>query len=189
MGALPERIPPGRIKLTYEDYEVLPDDGKRYEILDGELFVTPAPVPKHQDVSRNLVHILNNHVMERGLGRIYYAPIDVILANTTIAQPDILFIAKGRESIITERAVEGPPDLLVEIISPSSRRQDRVVKAALYATFGVRHYWIADPVSRTLETYELDGGGYRLAGTHEGAARFRTALFPELEIDLARVWV
>ena len=140
MSRVPNRIPPGPIKLTYEDYVDLPDDGRRYEILDGELEVSPAPAPRHQSVSLNLLRILDRHVEERGLGRLYYAPIDVILAPTTIVQPDLLFIAAGRESIVTGKAIEGPPDLMVEIISPWSGRRDRVAKATLYARYGVRHY-------------------------------------------------
>jgi Uma2 family endonuclease len=104
-------------------------------------------------------------------------------------QPDLVFIAAGRESIVTERAIEGPPDLAVEILSPRSDRRDRVAKAGLYARLGIRHYWIADPVARTLEVYEMEDAGYQLVATHEGAESMRTALFPGLEIDLGRVWV
>jgi len=185
---VPDRIPPGPIKLTYEDYVDLPDDGKRYEILDGELEVSPAPAPRHQGVSRNLLLILQGHVQERRLGTIYYALIDVLLADTSIVQPDLIFVAAGRESIITARAIEGPPDLVVEILSPWSVRRDRVAKAALYARFGIRHYWIVDPEARTLEVYETANGAYRSVATYEGAGKARSSLFPDLEIDLAHVW-
>ena len=188
MSRVPDRIPPGPIKLTYEDYVDLPDDGRRYEILDGELEVSPAPAPRHQAVLGNLLWILHGHVQERGLGRVYCAPIDVILAPTSVVQPDLIFIAAGRESIVTERAIEGPPDLAVEILSPWSGRRDRVAKAALYARHGIRHYWVVDPDAHLLEVYELEDGAYRLVVKHEGATRMRTALCPELEIDLDRVW-
>ncbi len=182
-----DRLPPG--DLTYEDYVGLPDDGRRYEIIDGELEVSPAPNPRHQGVSRNLAVVLHGHVQAHGLGTVYYAPIDVILARDSIVQPDLVFVAAGRESIITERAIEGPPDLAVEILSPWSDRRDRVMKADLYARYGVRHYWIVDPVARKLEMYEPEGAVYRLVATHEGATIARTSLFPDLEIDLGRVWV
>jgi len=185
---VPDRIPPGPIKLTYEDYVDLPDDGKRYEILDGELEVSPAPAPRHQGVSRNLLLILQGRSQERRLGTIYYALIDVLLADTSIVQPDLIFVAAGRESIITARAIEGPPDLVVEILSPWSVRRDRVAKAALYARFGIRHYWIVDPEARTLEVYETANGAYRSVATYEGAGKARSSLFPDLEIDLAHVW-
>ncbi len=174
--------------LTYEDYLEFPDDGLRYEILDGELEVSPAPAPRHQGVSLNLVVMLDGHVRERRLGRVYYAPIDVLLARNNVVQPDIIFVAAGRESIVTARAVEGPPDLAVEILSPWSVRRDRVTKARVYARLGVPHYWILGTEARVVETYEAEAGTYRLAGTHEGAARFRPSLFPDLEIDLGRVW-
>jgi Uma2 family endonuclease len=187
MNPLSERAPAGRIVLTYEDYVGLPDDGNRYEILDGELYVTPAPVPLHQRVSRNLQRILDRHVVERGLGEILDAPIDLILATTTVAQPDLLFIRAGRD-IVTHRAVEAPPDLVVEILSPSSVRQDRATKATLYARFGIPHYWIVDPAERRFEMHELDGAGYRLSAEGGAADALRSALFPALEIRLADVW-
>jgi len=189
MSRVPDRIPPGPIKLTYEDYAALPDDGRRYEVLDGELEVSPAPSTRHQGVSGNLFWVLHGHVRERGLGKVYCAPIDVILAPATVVQPDLVFVAAGREAIVTERAIEGPPDLVVEILSSWSVLRDRVAKAALYARYGVRQYWVVDPEARILEVYQLEGAAYRLVATHEGAARVRTVLLPDLEIDLAGVWV
>src|SRR2546426_12601505 len=112
MSRAPGRLPPGN--LTYEDYVGLPDDGRRYEILAGELEVSPAPAPRHQRVLLNLVRIVDGHVEERGLGHVYVAPIDVILARDSIVQPDLVFVAAARASIVTERAIEGPPELAVE---------------------------------------------------------------------------
>ena len=180
------RLPPGN--LTYDDYVQLPDDGRRYEILDGELEVSPAPAPRHQRVLLNLVRIIADHVEERALGQVYVAPIDVILARDSVVQPDLVFVAAGRESIVTERAIEGPPDLAVEILSPWSDRRDRVAKSGLYARYGIRHYWIADPIACTLETYEADGSTYRLVATHQGPANVEPAVLPDLRIDLGRVW-
>src|SRR5260370_20862505 len=111
MSGVRDRVPPGPIKLTYEDYVELPDDGRRYEILDGELEVSPAPAPRHQAVSGNLFWILHGHVPERGLGRGYCAPIDVILAPTSVVQPDPIFIAAAPESIMPQRAIQCSPDL------------------------------------------------------------------------------
>ena len=203
MSRVFERLPPGN--LTYEDYVGLPDDGRRYEILHGELEVSPAPNPRHQGVSGSLLLVLLAHAREHGLGRVYSAPIDVILARDSIVQPDLVFVAAGRESIVTERAIEGPPDLAIEILSPWSDQRDRVAKAELYARYGVRHYWIVDPEARTLEMYEPKRGAprrgqrsrgatrrgaeYHLGATYKGAAVARTSLFPDLDIDLGRVWV
>jgi Uma2 family endonuclease len=186
MDPTTDRLPTG--PLTYEDYVELPNDGKRYEILDGELFVTPAPVPLHQRVSRNLLRILDRQVDRLGLGEILYSPIDLILDTTTIAQPDLLFIRAGRESIVTGRAVEGAPDLVIEVLSPSSRRQDTKTKAMLYARFGILHYWIVDPKARSMELYDLAGKEYRLVTRESGSSVLQSAVFPGLEIDLGKVW-
>jgi Uma2 family endonuclease len=183
-----ERPPAGIIKLTYDDYLVLPNDGLRYEILDGDLEMTPAPSPRHQAVSRNLQRLLDRHVTDNRLGCIYDAPIDVILAPTTIVQPDLLFLAAARQHLVSERAIEGPPDLIVEILSPSTARMDQVAKAALYARFGVTCYWIVDPAARTVEIHTLTDGSYRLAATHAGTERFSAPPLPGLTIDLAAVW-
>jgi Uma2 family endonuclease len=188
VSRVPDRIPPGRIKLTYEDYVELPDDGRRYEILDGELEVSPAPAPLHQRVLRNLSFALHAHTQARGLGNVYFAPVDVILAPTTVVQPDAIFVASGRDAIVTARGVEGPPDLVVEILSPWSVRRDRVTKAAVYARAGVRHYWLVDPEARIIEIYEAGGEAYQLVATHGAAGVVRTGLFPELELDLSLVW-
>ncbi|MGH7898131.1 MAG: Uma2 family endonuclease [Candidatus Binatia bacterium] len=186
MPTLTDRLPPG--PLTYEDYLELPDDGKQYEILDGELFVTPAPVPRHQRVSRNLQWILEAYVRAHRVGEILDAPIDVILAPTTVAQPDLLFIRSGRESIVTERAVEGPPDLVVEIVSPSSSRKDRTTKAMLYARFGIENFWIVDPDERTFEIWQLAGGSYRRVARGIDEAAIEPNLFPGLVISLRQIW-
>ena len=188
VSRVPDRIPPGRIKLTYEDYVELPDDGRRYEILDGELEVSPAPAPLHQRVSQSLSVVLDSHVRPRRLGRVYCAPIEILLAPTTVVQPDLIFVSATRESIVTRRAVEGPPELAVEILSPWSVRRDRVAKAALYARFGIGHYWLLDPEERVLEVYERTGEEYRLVATHGATGTMRTSLFPGLEIDLTTLW-
>ena len=125
---------------------------------------------------------------ERRLGSIYFAPIDILLTDTSIVQPDLVFIAAGRESIVSGRGIEGPPDLAVEILSSWSVRRDRVAKAALYARYGIRHYWIVDPEARVVEMYEADGAEYRIVGRHDASAKVRTACFPDLELDLGRVW-
>ncbi len=188
MSLVPDRIPPGRIKLTYDDYVGLPNDGKRYEILDGELSVSPAPTSRHQIVSINLASMLHTFARRHRLGRILYAPTDVILAPTTVVQPDILFVHAARSTIITERGIEGPPDLIAEILSTGTARQDRTTKAVLYARFGVAHYWIADPDARTIELYQNEGRSYRLLAKETGAATIRSPLFAGLDIQLAQVW-
>lgn len=130
-----QRIPPGRIVLTYEDYCRLPNDRNRYEVLDGELSVTPAPRISHQRVSNRLHRFLDNHVVANQLGEILTAPTDLILAPTTVVQPDLVFISNDRRHIVAERAIEGPPNLVIEILSPTTGNIDRVTKAQLYARY------------------------------------------------------
>ena len=105
------RIPEGKIILTYEDYAALPNDGKRYEILEGELSTTLVPSTRHQMVSGNLLICLAEHIQEHDLGRIFIAPLAVILESTSVVEPDLIFVSKARQKIITDRAVEGSPDL------------------------------------------------------------------------------
>jgi Uma2 family endonuclease len=107
-----------RVVLTYRDYAALPDDGRRYEIHDGELSVTPAPSPRHQDVVLNVATVLRAHVAAHGLGKVYVAPIDVILGDTTVVQPDVVYVAADRIALVTARGLEGAPTLVVEILSP-----------------------------------------------------------------------
>lgn len=183
-----ERPPAGKIILTYDEYVDLPNDGNRYEILDGDLFVTPAPSPQHQLVSRNLQFTIHQFAREHGLGEIFAAPIDLILAATTVAQPDLVFVSQERRAIVTNRGIEGAPDLVVEILSSTTTKTDRTTKARLYARYGIRHYWILDPESRNLEAYELSGNAYHLASTLTGESTFSPSLFPGLTIPLADVW-
>lgn len=174
--------------LTYEDYCALPDDGKRYEVLDGVLVVSPAPVPRHQGVNLRLAALLEQYARKNGLGRVYAAPIDVLLSRTTICQPDVVFVARAREHLITERAIEGAPDLLVEILSPSTARRDRGVKARLYARLGVAHYWIVDPRKRRLEAYARQGATFRRVLEAGETDVVSPPPFERLRIPLADLW-
>ena len=182
----PEYLPAG--PLTYQDYAELPEDGRRYEILDGELDVSPSPMIRHQVVIGNLFRILDDHVRSRRLGTVLLSPVDLILADTTVVVPDLMFVSPRRNPIMTARAVEGAPDLVVEIASPSTSRKDRLRKAALYARFGIPHYWIFDPEQRLFDGFVLDGEVYRLAARGEGDATARAEPFPDLAISLATVW-
>ena len=177
-----------RTKLTYEDYVMLPDDGKRYEILDGELAVTPSPLIRHQRISANLFRLLARYVDGREAGLLLYAPVDVILDRSTVVVPDLVFVRKERCAIVGERAIEGVPDLIVEILSPGTSRRDRGTKLKLYARFAVAHYWIVDPARRVLEMRQIGTRGYRLVGSHSGDVACSSELFPGLTLELAQVW-
>ena len=131
-------------RLTYEDYRNTPED-ERYELLDGELVMTAAPNIAHQRVSSRLERRLGAFVEERGLGEIFDAPTDVVLSDTDVVQPDLLFVSKGRADIITADNVQGAPDLVVEVLSPTTARRDWRVKLDLYSKHGVQEFWLADP--------------------------------------------
>jgi Uma2 family endonuclease len=160
-----------RTVLTYADYAAIPEDGRRYELRDGELSVMPAPGTRHQGILRDLLGILNEHVKRGGLGVIFPAPVDCILADTTVLQPDLVFVDAARRAFVTERGIEGAPTLVVEILSPSTAGTDRTVKASLYARHGVPWYWIVDPEARTIEALALREGAYELASRLEAGAR------------------
>jgi Uma2 family endonuclease len=185
----PMHIPKGKIVLTYEDYVLLPNDGKRYEILEGELTVTPAPSTKHQTASVNLLVLLSHYIKERDLGKLFHAPIDLILESTSVLQPDLLFVSQANRHIITDRAIEGAPDLVVEILSPTTSRTDRVTKAQIYARHSVPVYWIVDPEREAIEIYLLEADGYRLAATLQGKTPTAAPPFTELEIAARDVFI
>ncbi|WP_027356738.1 Uma2 family endonuclease [Desulfofundulus thermocisternus] len=180
--------PAGKIVLTYEDYLDLPDDGNRYEILEGVLHVTPSPTTRHQRVSRNLQRIIDAYVLEHNLGEVFDAPLDVIFSNISIAQPDLIFVSHARSEIITEKNIAGAPDLVVEILSPNTSRRDRITKAHVYALYGVEYYWLVDPDATTVEEYRLEEGAYNLISRVTGNESFKPEIFPGLIVDLSKVW-
>lgn len=179
---------PRRVLLTYQDYAELPADGRRYEILEGELAVNPAPNPNHQRCLGRL-HVLTwLHATTHGLGEVLMAPLDVILDEFTIVQPDLVYLDPSRAGQVSERGIEGPPTLVVEVLSPSTARVDRVRKRQLYARFGVPYYWIVAPDNRSVEAYALEGEDYRLLATATGRQPVGLAPFPSLELVPESLW-
>ena len=147
-------------QLTYEDYLLFPDDGKRHEIIDGDHYVTPAPKTKHQKVSFNLTVGIGSFVKQRGLGLLLAAPSDVFLSDENVVQPDLLFVSTARASIVTEDNIHGAPDIVVEIISETTRKKDEVTKRKLYERFGVQEYWVVDPELETIKIFRRARQGY-----------------------------
>ena len=173
-------------KLTYEDYASAPADGKIYQILDGELLVTPAPSPFHQRASKRLQRQLEAYFEDAGRGEVFDAPIDLILSPHDVVQPDLAVVTDP--SSITGRGIERPPLLVVEVISPSTARHDRQLKAHRYAILGVPHYWILDPDQRRLECFALKAGSYELAVAGDALEQVAPPAWPGLTIDLALLW-
>jgi Uma2 family endonuclease len=147
-------------KLTYEDYLAIPDDGRRHEIIDGEHYVVPAPNTSHQLVSGNIYFALALWVREHASGVVMYSPVDVILSEHDIVEPDLVFVRSENASRVEQRGIAGSPDLVVEILSPSNRRYDQVRKRELYERFGVPEYWIVDCDERTVKVLRLRGARY-----------------------------
>ncbi len=174
--------------LTYEDLLDAPDDGKRREIVGGELIVNPAPTPDHQRALRSFFRELDAYIVREACGEAFFAPIDVLLNRFNIVQPDLAFVSRDQaNALITDRGIEGAPTLIAEVVSPGSSGIDRVRKMALYAEAGVREYWIVDPRRRLLEAFELVGDGFEaiLPGTHGAIA---SRVLPGLAIDPAVVF-
>lgn len=164
------------------------DDRNRYELIDGELAVTPAPIPAHQWVVTRLGSTVEIHVYERGLGMVFCAPVDIVFSDLDVVEPDIVYLTAEQVARIGEHAILEPPTLVVEVLSPSTARRDRGHKKDLYERAGVPHYWLVHPTRRTLEAYELQSGRYVLAATAGSDGEFRPALFPELVIPLGTIW-
>ncbi len=179
---------PTRVVLTYRDYEALPNDGRRYEIHEGELSVTAAPGSRHQELVAKLIAAMHVHVIARGLGKVFPAPFDVILADTAVVQPDIVYVATDRLAGISERGLEGAPTLVVEILSPSTAQTDRHTKMQLYARHGIPWYWIVDPDSRTVEVYALGEGGYALSTRVAGDEQLSAEPLTDLVIPPTSLW-
>jgi Uma2 family endonuclease len=146
-------------KYTYQDYLKTPDD-VRYELIEGDMLMTPSPTPTHQRISRKIEFILEKHVTKNDLGEVFYAPCDVYLDNENLVQPDILVISKERLNIIGEKNIQGAPDLVIEIISESTAYRDLVQKKKLYAMFGVKEYWIVIPDEGSVEILILRDKSY-----------------------------
>jgi Uma2 family endonuclease len=174
-------------RLTYEDYCLLPNDGKRYEIIGGELFVTPSPLLRHQVALANLLYYLIDFVKKHDLGRVYPAPFDVVFSQYNVVEPDLLYVSRARSSVVTEKNVQGAPDLAVEILSESTAKTDRTTKLKLYGRYGVAEYWLIDPAEYSAEIYRLGPGGYELAAQLDSSQSLTSPLFPGFALPLAKL--
>lgn len=175
---------------TYEDYLKLPEEpGYRFEILEGFLVKEPSPSLHHQRLSRELGRQLMTFF--DGFdpeGELFFAPLDVTLTISNVLQPDILFVSGARREIMRQERIDGPCDLVVEIMSPANRRKDRLQKMEIYRKAGIPHYWLADPEENTLEAFMLQGGRYTLVAAGEPGGTFTHPAFPGLDLDLARIF-
>lgn len=173
---------------SYTEYCRLPEGAPRYEIIKGVGYLTPSPGARHQKVSANLGFFLYQYVRARGLGEVYFAPFDVVLSETDVVQPDILYVAEDRLGIVRERGVFGAPDLVVEILSPPHARRDLQQKLALYQAYGVQEYWIVDIENRAVDVWTSRETCLDTRRVICGEGKIRSSILPELEIGLNEVF-
>lgn len=177
------------IKFSYEDYKNLPEsETKRYELLEGDLIMVPSPGFAHQRISGNIEFLLRVFIQEHNLGILLHSPFDVILSEENVVQPDILFVSKNRLNIITEQNIQGSPDLVIEIFSPSTTGRDRTLKRTLYAKYGVKEYWLVDPETKTIEVLRLAERGYIRDGLYKEGEMLTSSLLKGLRIDLKEIF-
>lgn len=177
-------------KLTYEDYLLISEDGRRHEIIDGEHFVNPSPNTRHQTVVMNIVRALDGFVHPRRIGKVFGAPYDVVLSDVDIVEPDVLYISNARMHLITKANLRGAPDLVVEVLSESNRRNDEILKKKRYELFGVAEYWIADPELESVKIYRRSGDLFAPAEiiSTETGGTITTALLPGFELPIGDVF-
>jgi Uma2 family endonuclease len=177
---------PGIYRLTFADWLRFPDDGRLYEILEGELYVTPPPGIEHQRISRNLLLAFSRYSLK---GEVLYAPVGVRLSDEDVLEPDLVLVLREHANRIGAQVIEGAPDIVVEILSPGTARRDLGPKREKYRDAGVPEYWIVDPASSSVEVLSLRDGAYVRHGLFRRNETLRSSLLPELEIALAEVFV
>lgn len=180
-----------KTKVTYSEYLQMVDNHphSRIELLEGEVFMSPAPMPSHQIILRNLTRLLDRYVAANNLGEVLFAPVGVRLAEDVVVQPDLLFISQAKTAeLIGEQNIEGAPDLVVEILSPGTAHHDRHNKLLLYARYGVAEYWIVDPENKALELYVLDGETYRVSGIYLAGDTVATGQFVPAQIQIDAIF-
>jgi Uma2 family endonuclease len=192
MSVMPgqERPSSPGVKLTYDDFVHFPDDGQRHELIDGEHYVTPSPNLGHQAIIGNLHFLVRQHLELHPVGRVFMAPLDVVLSNVDVVEPDLLYVSNGRREVLTTKHVRGAPDLVVEVGSPSTRRRDETIKRRLYEQWDVLEYWVVDPEIEEARVYRREGDRYVRAAllSAEQGDVLTTPLLPGLSLPLGRVF-
>ncbi len=176
-----------KVKYTYQDYLNTPE-GERYELVDGELILVSSPNEDHQIASMELGSRMHYYAKEGDLGWVFHAPFDIVFSDTDVVQPDLMFISKEREDIRTRANVRGAPDLVVEIISPSSVKRDWEDKRELYARYGVKEYWIVDPANRMVSVMPLRDGFLELAGAYADGDTLTSTALAGFSVEVSEIW-
>ena len=188
MGDEAVKAASARVKLTYEDFLLFPDDGKRHELIDGEHYVTTSPNTKHQRILGNLHWLVRSYLEQHAVGRVFFAPFDVVFSNFDVVEPDLLYMSHARAAeILTSAHVEGSPEIVVEIGSPSTRGRDETIKRRLYERCAVSEYWVIDPELDVVRVYRRESSGEFARPTElsrERSDALTTPVLPGLELRL-----
>jgi Uma2 family endonuclease len=179
------------VKLTYDDFVLFPDDGKRHELIDGEHYVTPSPNLAHQRVVGALYAELYMWLQSNPIGEVFVAPFDVLLSDVDVVEPDLLYISSERKrNILTPKHVTGAPELVVEVASPSTRTRDETVKRRLFERQNVLEYWVVDPDLQVVRVYRMDGGtfGRPVELARERGDSLSTPVLPGFALPLVRIF-
>jgi Uma2 family endonuclease len=174
-------------KLTYADYELFPDDGLRHEIIDGEHYVTASPATRHQRIAGNLHYLIRGYLEGHPTGEVFMAPFDVVLSNFDIVVPDLAYVSTERAHLITSKNLQGAAELVIEILSPSTRRRDERLKRDLYERTGVEEYWLVDPERDVVEVFKRAGGTFQAAVRYGRDQTLTSELLPGLLLAVNRV--
>ena len=179
------------VKLTYDDFVLFPDDGKRHELIDGEHYVTPSPNTRHQQVCGNIYWLIRSYLEQHPIGRVLFAPYDIVFSQFDVVEPDLLYVSHARAAeVITEKHGRGAPELVVEIASDGTRKRDDTIKRRLYERGGVSEYWIVDPKIDAVRIYRRGPAG-RARGmelSREAGDALTTPLLPGLELRVADIF-
>jgi Uma2 family endonuclease len=182
---------PVSLKLTYDDFLLFPDDGKRHELIDGEHYVTPSPNTRHQTIALNLTGLMWSFLQAHPIGRLFFAPFDIVFSRSDVVEPDLLYMSNERaREILTEKHVTGAPELLIEISSKGTRKRDETLKRSLYERSGVAEYWTVDPDVNAVRVHRLLAGKYQhvVELTLEHGDVLTTPILPGLELPLAKIF-
>ena len=178
-----------QVRLTVQDYLSIPEeDENRYELIDGELYMAPAPTWEHQESIVNLASMLRDFVRANELGRVVTSPVDVYLSDEDVFQPDIVFVSIERLHIVQSSGVHGAPDLVIEMLSPSTEQRDLTIKRERYAMFDVKEYWLAAPIAKTITVLRLQNGSFEHIGVFTEGMTLETPLLPGLRMDVSEVF-
>jgi Uma2 family endonuclease len=178
------QLPP----LTVEDYRSLPETGPRYQLIEGDLFMAPAPNRYHQDISGNIQFLLRSYLEKHPIGKLYNAPFDVFLDEINAYQPDLVFVEKQNYSLLTDAGMEGTPDFVVEILSPNTAHLDKKAKRRVYLRAGVQELWLVDPETKLVHVYYLQKDAEHPAASYGQKETFTSPHFPGLKIKVSRIF-